>query len=283
MFRKYLMGGGMMHAAFDNAGSGGLRLPNQQGVGSSKQNAQNDAGNSQPNNGQGGHNTQDTIDPFTDFWSDTDSGEELGAGQQNGQGPGSGQQNGQQNADPAAAETASEARFNGYIKNLRLTEGINPQQIAQDLAQGKFESLQGAFDTIATKVYKQAVVDNQKIMAQRMDAAVQQAVRQAGLMGDATHAVRKMNEMLPFTKNPLYAAQAQAVLSQAFKKGHTMEKAVSLVKDFFARQTADAAKDLGMFVAPPKKPGAGNSNNRNQYNQAPPSEDNTDWVAALTG
>lgn len=243
-----------------NAGDAG----NQQ----QDQNTQQDQGTQQQQQQQGQDNQQNNDDNFADLWQDPDSNTAQTQQQQNQQ---TQQQGSQQtpNADEA---------FNTYIEGLDLTKDIDLGKVSEDLNQGNTESLGNAFSSIAAKTYRQAMIDMSKVIDQKVSAGVEAAVQQSSNAAQGTQAVRQMNTLLEFTKNPAIAPVAGAVLAQLMKKGKSTEDAVEGVRKFFQNTSKISAKALGMHNAPRGRPG---NQPFNGAGDIADDDEETDWLETL--
>lgn len=196
----------------------------------------------QPGARQPVNNAPNNDDNFEDMWQDNPVEQ---AQTQTPQSPAPVQQQ---------APNAEEA-FGTYIDGLELTRGVDLDAISGELSQGSTEGLSKAFNVVAAKVYRQSMIDMNKIIEQKVNAGVAAAVQQSSNAAKGNNAVRQMNEALNFTSNPAIAPIANAALAQFIKKGKTPEDAVESVRKFFQNTSRLSAKDLGLQSAPRSRPG----------------------------
>jgi hypothetical protein len=221
---------------------------------------------SEENNGMNGgssgggqqNNTQNNTPTYANLWDKTET---------SGVAPAQPQQNPQQQQQPSDPTAA----FNAHVESLRLTDGINFQQVANDLAQGNHTSLEAAFKSLGANSYRAGVSDAQRLMNGKIDDAVNKAVNQSTGNYKSDMIVNRMNDSLPFTKAPEIAPIAKAVLTQMISKGKTHDEAIEEVGKFF--------QHVGNTVnhntqAPEGNPGSRNYNNRQTTT--------TDWDEIFT-
>lgn len=168
--------------------------------------------------------------------------------------------------------------FDEYIKGLDLASGLDMAKISGDLNQGNTESLDNAFSTIASNTYRQAMVDMSKVIDQKVEAGVAKAVQQSSNASQSDMAVKQMNAELKFTKSPVIAPVASAVLAQLIKKGKSTEDAVNGVREFFKQTSQLSAKELGRQNPPQSRPGNQRFDNPVNSDDA---ENEVDWMETL--
>lgn len=214
--------------------------------------------------GQKGQNNGDNNgDNFDDLWQDPNV-ETLDKNKQTTQEP-------EKKPDPTEV-------FDEYIKGLDLASGLDMAKISGDLNQGNTESLDNAFSTIASNTYRQAMVDMSKVIDQKVEAGVAKAVQQSSNASQSDMAVKHMNTELNFTKNPVIAPVASAVLAQLIKKGKSTEDAVNGVREFFKQTSQLSAKELGRQNPPHSRPGNQRFDNPVNSDDA---ENEIDWMETL--
>ena len=245
--------------------------PNAEDTGNTQQtqNNQQEEGGQQQQQQKGENNGQNNDDKFEDLWQDTDSNKDKTQQQQTQQT----QQPGSQQAPDA------DKAFSTYIEGLDLSKDIDLAKVSEDLNQGNTESLGKAFSSIAAKTYRQAMIDMNKIIDQKVTAGVEAAVSQSSNAAQGTQAVRQMNTLLDFTKNPAIAPVAGAVLAQLMKKGKSVDDAVEGVRKFFQNTSKISAKALGLQNPPRGRPG--NQPFSNVGDTGGDDDDETDWLETL--
>lgn len=145
--------------------------------------------------------------------------------------------------------------FNEHVASLGLSSGIDVNAIAAGLQDGNTESLSAAFNQVGANAYKAAMLNSAKLMDQKVEAAVKQAVAQAGGNYQQDQAVHALTSALPFTSNPKIAPVAKAAMQGYMKQGQDSATAIESVRKFFKEMHGLSAKDLG-FNAPGNAPGS---------------------------
>lgn len=208
------------------------------------------------------NNIQDNDDNFANLWQDPQDDEKQ-----------------KQTQDvPSKKDDVDDAKFfDDYLKSINFSEGVDLEQVAEDLTSGKTDSLATAVSTAAQNAYKRAMVDTDKLMRQRIDKAVETAVSKSRAAGEGDVAVRLMQSKLSFTKDPAYAPIAKAVLSRNMQAGKNVDEAIELTGKFFSRLGKKYARDLQLETPPRGGPRGG-------FN--PPSGDDEDddsyWMELLS-
>lgn len=229
----------------------------------------NNSGDENNQNKGGENNSENNVDNFSNLWENEDNKET--------------ENNNTNNTNTANAEPANNAAdaFKNHIDGLDLTAGIDMNKISEGIKEGNFEDLTSAFKTVAGNAYQNAIMDSTKIMDAKIEKAVSNAVSQAKGNYQADQATQQLHTALPFTKDAAIAPVATAVMTQLIGKGKSSEEAIMGVKAFFAQTSKLSAKDLDLQIAPAGTPNGGRRGN-NVF-PAVDTEDDTDWVGALTG
>lgn len=187
-------------------------------------------------------------------------------------------QNDNQNQNLLSNDEASEA-LRKHIKGLNLSNGIDGQKIQSDLAEGNFESLNDAFETIASNSFQATMQAANKLMDKKIGEAVDRAVQESGSKISTDMATQQMTARLPFTQDKDIFPVAKAALQQFLDKGENIESAVKKVDNYF-KATAKAINGGG-----DQQPGSGRFNQGNNYsgeNNNNQSNANSDWEDILT-
>jgi len=214
---------------------------------------------------QNGNNDKDNGDNLDDLWQDPQDkeGEKTVEPQQQQQ---------QQQDDPNKV-------FDEHIKKLNLANGVNLDEISNELNQGNTESLNKALGTLASNVYRQAMIDTSKIIDKKVQEGVDKAIKQSTNAVQGNMAVDKMQATLQFTKNPAINPVATAVLSQLIKKGKSVDEAIAGVKVFFKQTATISAKELGLRNPPRDRPGGKQFNPSNIMTDD--DDEEIDWMDTL--
>ena len=169
--------------------------------------------------------------------------------------------------------------FNTYIDGLNLTDGVELAAISEELNQGNTDSLNKAFGQVARSVYRQTMIDVNRVMDKKIEQGVAKAVEQSGNAVQGNMAVDKMKGILGFTKDPTISPIASAVLAQLIKKGKSVDEAIVGVEAFFRTTANISAKELNRRNPPQSRPGGKTfqTNNIPEVDDA----DDVDWMEML--
>lgn len=171
--------------------------------------------------------------------------------------------------------------FNKYITEKKFGDNVQiPKEQVDKLLAGDLSVLPDVVRAIARgaaeDAYRHGMIDNQNVLKNKLDAAVEQAVTRSDGSRRASEVVNMMNTALPFTKDPDIKPVADALLSQQIKNGKSPEDSIKIITAFFKRTsglTARSLEDNG-------PPGNGGFSGRRGGGE---SVENADWFAALTG
>ena len=169
--------------------------------------------------------------------------------------------------------------FNTYIESLNLGDGLELATISEELNQGNTDSLNKAFGQVARSVYRQTMIDVNRVMDKKIEQGVAKAVEQSGNAVQGNMAVDKMKGILGFTKDPTISPIASAVLAQLIKKGKSVDEAIVGVEAFFRTTANISAKELNRRNPPQSRPGGKTfqTNNIPEVDDA----DDVDWMEML--
>ena len=221
-------------------------------------------GGSEGNENNGGDNSQS----FDNMW-DTDTSQQGNQQQQNQQ------QSQSQQAAPSAEEV-----FNSHVQGLGFGAEANDLMAAMESRDP--EAVGKAVAGMQASTYRAAMVDVNKLVNQRVDAAMEANTQNTHNTIEANSVIAQMESALPWTRQPAYAPMAKAVVNQMLQKeGMTPEKAIAETAKYFQQFANDA--NTGQ-QAPNGKP-TGNFQNQNGNNsQNNNAEDDTvDWIDFLGG
>jgi hypothetical protein len=183
--------------------------------------------------------------------------------------------NSQQNAQRTPQEI-----FREHVSGLGLGRGADLKGAFEAAQNGDFSKFEAVMQGISEGIYTAAITNANTIFNSKLSKAVDEAVSKATGNVKASGAVSKMNEQLPFTKNPALAPVANAVLGQLLKKGADVSDAVEQVGKFFKEMHNISAKDLGLN-SPRGRPSGGFNNQMSDF--ASSDDEEFDWMEALTG
>ena len=181
-------------------------------------------------------NTKDKVEDLTKLWDNKPADEEKPTPETTV-------------AAPTVEQQKPDEAFDEHIKTLKLADGVDTAKIVADMAQGNTDSLKDAFNSVAGAAYKASMINANKLIEAKVNAAIKEAVGQSEGKFKTDVAIRDLNVALPFTKAPEIAPIAKVVFGQFMKKGQSVEEAIESVRLFFAHTTKLSAKDVGMQVA----------------------------------
>ncbi len=178
----------------------------------------------------------------------------------------------QQQTDPNAAFTA-------HIESLKLSDGLNLDEISAELNQGNTTALNKAFSHMASNIYRQSMIDASKIIDKKVQEGVDKAIKSSTNAVQGNMAVDKMQATLAFTAKPVISPIANAVLAQLIKKGKSVDDAIAGVKVFFKQTAQLSGKELGLNPPPNARPGQ-RPFNSNVIDDSEETEE-VDWLETL--
>jgi hypothetical protein len=185
------------------------------------------------------------------------------------------------NKPAPTAQSASE-QMAQFIKGLNLSDGIDLNNVQTELQEGKTDALNAAFETVASNVFQQAMIQTNRLVESRLDSAVDSAVNKATGKVNANFALREINEAMPFTKDPAIEPIAKAVMSGFMKQdGADAQSVVKSTQQFFEQMAKVAATEFKMV--PPNSDlgenpfGGGVSPSQRNTGKVP------DWLDVLAG
>jgi len=217
-------------------------------------------------------NNEDNVDEFENFWQlDKDNTDQSTASNFQSQ---SQNQNGQ---DP------SRDRFREHLDTLDFMKNVDMDKLRQDFENGSAENLPTAMKTVAENAYTQALIDSSKVMDQKVEKAVEQAVQKSRNEIGSHQMKEFMEEQLSFTKDPAIGPIARGVMQQALQKnGGDKWKALETVKNFFERASKVTSKDLGFEQVPRGRPRNNSGNNPGPSRGQRTDDDEMDWLKILS-
>lgn len=216
-FRRNVIGAGMNYyspnMAFtfteggDTGGGGGQQTTGQQ---------------QQPDN-QGGNNNQgDNVDLLAKLW-ENDSGNKGGQGNNNG---------GQQQTQQQTQQANPNELIRQHLDGLSLKPSFS-QEDMDNIQNGDFTAFNREMQSVAERVYTQALSHMAGFVDQKVNAAIEEATRRSGANYEINEMVDRMQNSLPITKDPKVAPVAKGILQQALKKGMKADDAINAVSAFF--------------------------------------------------
>lgn len=242
---------------------------NKQNNNNNDNNSQNNSGNNNQNNNTDNNNNQNNIENNTSIWDNKPNKDDNQ--QQNQQ-----QQNQNTNEDAASA-------FAKHISDLNLTNGVDVAKIQQDMSEGSTESLQEAFAKVSANTYQAAMTQMNRLVDNKVNAAVEKSVNESGSMLNENLAIREMNSEMSFTTDKNIAPVANAALKNLMDQGKSASEAIKEVAEFFKNTANMVSGSNGNSDS--GAPGRNNfnrnnsvSNNENNNN----SNDDDDWLKTLS-
>ncbi len=158
-------------------------------------------------------------------------------------------------ADAAKNKKTPQEVYDEFIGSQNLTENIDLSKIAEEIRNGETGALETAFKQIATNSFSRAVMASNTLTTQKIEAAVEKAVKQSKGAADTDFAVRQMDAQLKFTSAPSIAPVAKDALNRLMKQGKSIDDAIIGVKEFFHATAQNFAKETGLALAPRSRPG----------------------------
>lgn len=247
-----------------NAASAAQREPtfgNQQGGNNGGNQGGNNQQGNQQNNSGGGNNNDDHVDDIADIWNDP----KVEAGN---------------NPIPTAgpSEADHQTAFDKYVGGLDFKiPAMTPEQQTQ-FANGDYSSMGAMMQTMAQNVYKQAMVDANKVVGAAAKKAADEAVNRSTTSVKADQFVDRMQTKLEFTKDPSIAPIAKSVLSRFIGKGQDVDTAIANTAKYFSQLSEKAGSSL--------ETGSQRNNGRpgsQGYNGGRAKEAEPDWLAFMVG
>lgn len=224
------------------------------------QNNKDDKVQNQNNN----NNKDDNLDLETDIWQNDNDG---------------GGNNDKDITPPTAEEL--QTNFNKFVDEINFSEGVDTAKLADELRDGNMEGLHNLIKKTAGSTYKRTIMDANKLVDAKVNAAVDRAVQQATSKVRGSNLVDKMHTQLPFTSKPAIAPIAEAMLRQFTTKGKNPADAIESVKTLFAQLHKTSAKDLGIST-PRNRPGNTQFNNSSAPQNEDDDNDPPNWDELLT-
>ena len=171
-------------------------------------------------------------------------------------------------------EKTPEEQMQAHITGLNLTDGIDSNQIMEDIREGKPESFNAALQAVSGNAYRAAMTSMNEIINAKIAEVTETATANANASVSANMAVSQMQTEMPFTKDKDIEPIAKAVLTQALKSAGSTEEALVSVKGFFEKMS-------GEITPPSSESGSPQFPGRDQNNSGQKSHD--DWLDVLTG
>lgn len=190
-----------------------------------------DNGQNQGDNGGGNGNNENNGDP------NLPSHDSLWDANPDDKGNANNSDDGQQ-----TQTTDGNTAFQQHVDSLDFNAGIDPNAVMQAMRDGDPEALTAAFNKIGANAYRNAIVDANKIMGQKVEAmakTVKDDVSSANASGEL---VKEMHNQLSFTKSPAFAPVAKLVLTQFIEKGSSPQDAIKQVGEYFKNLSGEVAK-----------------------------------------
>lgn len=163
--------------------------------------------------------------------------------------------------------------FDNYINSLNFDFAMPQDDLAKFVQSGDVSGMAKAMAAHGRQVYKQALTDSVKLSQNMVEAAVQKAIKGAGMNYQTDKSIGYLEAQMPIAKNPNVAPIAQSILGTFMKKGMKLEEAVESTKKVFGAIRSKANTDFGL---PPR---SSNSSNRGRNTvEADDDESGIDWA-----
>ncbi len=192
-------------------------------------------------------------------------------------GPDNAQQNANANANTSVPDTrkAAQIAFDEHVASLGLAPNFTPEEIQALVDTRDPAKFTETLGKMGERIYRQAIMDTNRIIESRIGEAVDAAVAKATGVYQTDQFVQKLNAALPFTADADISPVAQGVAAQLVKKGKTPEEAIEGTRRFFKKVGQLSAQDLGINTPPRTGPGS------NPFAQS--GDEGEDWLDILTG
>lgn len=223
----------------------------------------NNGGDQNGNNGEG--NSESNLTSFENMWSNnTTDGEEGTATPQ------------PVTVVNQAEPKTPEAVFNDHVAGIDFTAGVNVADVQQAMQNGDGEAFNKGMRAIGENAYRQAMVDLNKIVNQRVDAAKKEMTTATASQTATERAISQLEDALPYTKEPMYKPVAEGVFTQLLQqKGMTVDKAIQKTGEYFQKFAGDVNKNN------PQAPGNRPSGGFGAINESTDGDDGQDWMDFL--
>lgn len=183
--------------------------------------------------------------------------------------------------DNANQGNDANARFQQHIDTLDFTSGVDATGILQAISEGDAEALGTALQQVGINAYRNAMVDANKVVQQRVDAASESVKNDISAQNATSEVVNAMNNELPFTKKAAYAPMAKLVLTQFLEKGANPQDAIKEVGKYFQNLSGEVGNlSQGAPNGRPASRFGGVNSSNNAGNDGAEVED---WVDFLGG
>jgi len=220
--------------------------------------------------GGDGNNGDNNLPSHDTMWDTPDGGGGNPDGNQQQQ------QSQQQQQGPSANE-----QFDTHIAGLDFMGGIDMTNAGVAFQNGDMEAVGKMFQQIGANAYRNAMIDTNRVVNQRVDAMGTQVKSDVNAQNATGRVISEMNTALPFTSMPAFAPMAKAVLTQFLGKGGTPEDAIKEVGAYFNNLSGEVGK---MNPGAPNGRPAGNfGGNGMQQQQDGNNGDEPDWMTILGG
>jgi len=265
---------GFIDKMMGNASQNNQNKDDGQNSQNQNQNNQNQNQNSQNNGDDNNNNNNDSnngnnVDNNTSIW-DNDNNQQQQQQQNNNQ------QN--QNNQNQNTESPSDI-FDKHVASLNLSNGVDLSELQEQAAEGNFESLEKAFDTVAANTYKAALQQMNTIMDNKIATSIEKAVAESSSVMNENMALNEMRSALPFVADKDIAPVAEAALKQLMSKGDSVEKAIEKVQQFFQ---STAEKVTGNNQQNQNNPINGTFNRNSNTEQNNSNNEEESWMEFLT-
>lgn len=163
-------------------------------------------------------------------------------------------------------------QLQSYLDEQGLGSFVLSDATKQEIAEGKFEGLQGQVLGLVQQAHTKALSGAQTLIRSEVAKAVKEAGETTRSYIAGKEMVEALHTALPFTKDPAIGPVAQSVMQKALDRGASKEQAVEVVKRWSAKFVNLADPDRQV-----------NGNRNGSFRGGSQQEGTGDWVSILSG
>lgn len=239
---------------------------------SNNQNQNSQSNNDANNDDNNDSNNNNNVDNNTSIW-DNNINNDGNNDQNNNNQNQNNQQNNNQNQ-----QTASEI-FDQHVADLDLTSGIDLSKLQEEAADGNFESINKAFETVSANTYKAALQQMNTLVDNKIATAFDKAVSESSSAMNENMAIKEMHSALPFAGDKDIAPVAEAAMKQIMSQGASVSEAIEKVGQFFQSTAQKINGNSDNHQNSGFNPDGNVNNNSNNNNQ---NQGEESWMDFLT-
>ena len=174
--------------------------------------------------------------------------------------------NGQQGQQNTAATNDPMAVLRAHLEGKQIFKDIDFSKL---VGENNPENWKAAMNQIVTNTYTATMQDMSGIMGQKIQEAVNDAVKRSRNVVTSDYAISQLQSAHPYLKNPAVAPVANQVMLRAMQEGREVSDAIKFTHNYFV--------GLGRAAT-----GQGPQNNSPDGQRGGNQTSNTDWMQYLT-